>query len=151
MTGFATDNAVSALGKTILYQPEALAANRTAAVGMFMGYLPVTVDEEEGVKVSFFLSFFLSFFSSPSLFLSLIFLLCVHLYTGTRDPLHKCWWSGACLRLYSFIHNHPIFLFMYNHSFVHSCMHAFIHSLSHSCMHSFIHSCMRSFIHACMR
>jgi len=42
--GFATDNAVSALGKTILYQPEALAANRTAAVGMFMGYLPVTVD-----------------------------------------------------------------------------------------------------------
>lgn len=49
--GFATDNAISALGKMILYQPEALAANRTAAVGMFLNYLPVTVDEEEGIKV----------------------------------------------------------------------------------------------------
>ena len=49
--GFATDNAISALGKMILYQPEALAANRAAAVGMFLNYLPVTVDEEEGIKV----------------------------------------------------------------------------------------------------
>lgn len=48
---FATDNGVSALGKIILYQPEALAANRAAAVGMFVGYLPVTTDEEEGIKV----------------------------------------------------------------------------------------------------
>ena len=49
--GFATDNAVSALGKIILYQPEALGANRGAAVGMLLGYLPVKDDEEEGVKV----------------------------------------------------------------------------------------------------
>jgi hypothetical protein len=48
--GFATDNAISALGKIILYQPEMLGANRAAAVQMFLGYLPVVVDEEEGNK-----------------------------------------------------------------------------------------------------
>ena len=45
--GFATDNAISALGKIILYQADALGANRGAAVGMLLSYLPVTQAEEE--------------------------------------------------------------------------------------------------------
>lgn len=45
--GFATDNAISALGKIILYQADALGANRAAAVEMFMSHLPVMQDEEE--------------------------------------------------------------------------------------------------------
>lgn len=49
--GFATDNAISALGKMILYQAEALGTNRAAAVAMLLAYLPVVTDEEEGIKV----------------------------------------------------------------------------------------------------
>lgn len=49
--GFATDNAISALGKIIVYQADALGANRAAAVTMFLQYLPVMRDEEEGIKV----------------------------------------------------------------------------------------------------
>jgi HEAT repeat protein len=44
--GFASDNAISALGKMILFQPEALGSNRAAAVGIFLAYLPVVTDEE---------------------------------------------------------------------------------------------------------
>eukprot|EP00286_Rhodomonas_abbreviata_P029484 CAMPEP_0181305524 /NCGR_PEP_ID=MMETSP1101-20121128/9780_1 /TAXON_ID=46948 /ORGANISM="Rhodomonas abbreviata, Strain Caron Lab Isolate" /LENGTH=1099 /DNA_ID=CAMNT_0023411455 /DNA_START=102 /DNA_END=3401 /DNA_ORIENTATION=- len=46
----ATDNAVSALGKVIEYQEEAI-GDRNAAVAAFLQYLPITGDEEEGVLV----------------------------------------------------------------------------------------------------
>jgi hypothetical protein len=47
----ATDNAASALGKVIEFQGD-VCGDRNQAMSVFLEYLPVTGDAEEGIQVS---------------------------------------------------------------------------------------------------